>query len=82
MEAVQSSAYLDVELNTRGSEKLEIQNQIMSVNEVYIALSYMYRFNTIHKELQIKVYKTIIRPTLCYGCETKVITENARELNE
>jgi len=68
VDAVQSFTYLG--LNTRGSEESELQHQIISANKAYFALSHIFRSKIIHRKSKIRIYKTMIRPILCYGCET------------
>jgi len=78
VDALQSFTYLGVELNTRGSEESEIQHRIISANKAYFALSHIFRSKIIHRKSKIWIYKTIIRPILCYGCETWVMTKNSQ----
>jgi len=78
VDAVQSFTYLGVELNTRGSEESEIQHRIISTNKAYFALSHIFRSKIIHRKSKTRIYKTIIRPILCYGCKTWVMTKNSQ----
>jgi len=71
VDAVQSFTYLGVELNTRRSEESKIQHRIISANK-----SHIFPSKIIHRKSKTRIYKTIIRPILCYGCETWVMAKN------
>jgi hypothetical protein len=78
IETVESFIYLGVTLNTDGTEEPEIQRRIVKGNKAYFSLDHVFRSNNTHWRSKIRVYKTIIRPIVCYGCETWVMTEETK----
>lgn len=65
--------YLGVNIANTGSEKPRIRRRITIANKVYFSLLPLFRSRD--GETKIKVYKTIIRPALCYGSEAWKITK-------
>ena len=43
--------------------------------KAYFALLPSFRSGDVHKEAKMKIYRTVIRPVLCYGCEAWTITQ-------
>jgi len=71
-EVVNDFTYLGNPSNqsSKQDEMKEIQRRISNVNKVYYYISAIIRSGNVHRKTKLKLYKTIIRPVLCYGSET------------
>lgn len=65
IETEESFIYLGVELNAKITEEVEIKYSI-------------FQSKTVYRTSKIKIYNSIIRPIVCYGCNTRVMTENIK----
>ena len=63
-----------------GSEEPEIQRRITMANKAYFALLPSLRSGDVHRKTKMKIYKTVIRPVLCYGCEAWTITQKTADI--
>lgn len=80
IEQVSSFQYLGVTLEETGKHEIEIGNRIKKANNVYWALRRGFiNKKEITKETKMKVYKTIYRPVLTYGCETWTMTGQEKD---
>jgi hypothetical protein len=67
-EAVEDIFYLDSNMYKNGSEFNEIKRRIAQANRVYFSLLPITISRTVHRVTKIRLYMTIIRPYLWYGC--------------
>ncbi|PSN53151.1 putative uncharacterized transposon-derived protein F52C9.6 [Blattella germanica] len=67
---VQDFTYLGTMINNNNNEIQEIKNRLSKANRVYFALLNIFKSKEIHRKTKIRLYKTIIRAVLVYGCET------------
>jgi hypothetical protein len=58
-------------------ENQEIRRRINYANGISFYLTYVFRSQNIHRKTKIRIYKTIIKPALMYGCETWSLLQNA-----
>lgn len=80
IEIVQNFHYLGTMINNNHNELQEIQNRILKANRTYYALLSMFKSKNVHPYTKIRLYKTMIRPVLIYGCETWAMTKNSENL--
>jgi hypothetical protein len=56
-----------------------VSSQIQAIRAYFLVL-HLIKSRTIHGKNKIRVYKTIIRPILCYGCEAWTMTSKYEEM--
>ena len=74
---VDSFKYLGAIFNSQSDIMPEIKARIGSATKVLGALGKILRAKFISHAVKIRIYKTIIRPVLIYGCQTWVLNKNA-----
>lgn len=62
--------YLGVLINEKGQEEQEIEARILKGNKKYGMIQKLLKSTYTSRRTKIRMYKTIIRPTVTYGCET------------
>jgi sorting nexin-29 len=62
--------YLGTTLTNTNDIHDEIKSRLISVNAYYYSVQNLLFFRLISKNLNIKIYKTVILPFVLYGCET------------
>ena len=67
LEQVQSYKYLGSTVNTDSSMEEEIQNRITLGNKAYCANQFLFKSRLVSKKLKMKLYWSIIRPTVTYA---------------
>uniref|UniRef100_A0A6P7FN12 Uncharacterized protein LOC114332021 n=1 Tax=Diabrotica virgifera virgifera TaxID=50390 RepID=A0A6P7FN12_DIAVI len=67
--------YFGMDLVANNKEKLEINRKLMLANEAYFCMGHIFKSRGSHRKRKLRVYKTIIRLVVSYGCETWVITQ-------
>lgn len=78
-EEVESFMYLGVLVDNKCQEEKEIELRIAKSNNCAGSLGRFLKCKEISRKVKISVYKTIIRPTLTYACETWVMTNKIRQ---
>ena len=73
LEQVQSYKYLGSTANSDNSIEEEIRNRVTLGNKTYYANLFLFKSRLVAKKLKMKLYWSIIRPTVTYGCETWVL---------
>lgn len=68
-EAVEEFKYLRTLVNKDNVISEEIKMRINQGNKAYFALLSIMRSRSVSKSTKIKIYKTLIRPVILYGCE-------------
>jgi hypothetical protein len=56
----------------------EIQHRITLGNKAYYVNQFFFKSRLVSKKSKLKLYWSIIRPTVTYGCETRVLKESIR----
>jgi len=78
LEQVQSYSNLGSTVNSRNSIEEEIQYRITLGNKAYYANQSFSKSRLVSKKSKLKLYWTIIRPTVTYACETWVLKETIK----
>ena len=73
-EHVKEFNYLGSRLNQTNSTSSEIQARILSGNLCYYAYGKSMKSRTLNRSSKLKVYKSLIRPRVTYGCEAWTLT--------
>lgn len=71
--------YLGEIVNNTGSIGAAIKDRIQSGNRAYFANQSLLKNKLISRKTKMKIYRTLIRPIITYGCETWVLTKEDRE---
>jgi len=73
-ERVDEFKYLGTTLTNQYSIQEEIKSRLKSGNACYHSVQNLLSSSLLYKNLNIKIYKTIILPVVLYGCETWSLT--------
>jgi hypothetical protein len=71
---VEEFKYLGTTLTNQNSILEEIKKRLKSVNVCYRSVQNLLSSSLLSKNLNIKIYKTIILPLVVHGCETWSLT--------
>jgi len=61
-------------------EMEEIRARILAANNDYSSLQTIFRSKQIHRNNTIRLYKTLIKPILCYGSVTWTLTQTSEQM--
>ena len=75
LEQDQSYKYLASTVNSDNSIEEEIQYRITLGNKAYYANQFLFQSRSVSKKSKLKLYWSIIRPIVTYGCEVWVWKE-------
>jgi len=78
LEQVQSYKYLGSTVNSDNSIEEEIQYRITLGNKAYYANQFLFKSRLVSKKSKLKMYWSIIRPIVTYGCEVWVLKETIK----
>jgi hypothetical protein len=78
LEQVQSYKYLGSTVNNGNSKGKENQYRITLGNKTYCAKQFLFKNRLVSKKSKMKLYWSIIRPIVTYGCETWVLEETIK----
>jgi len=67
---VKELPYLGSQLNQTNSTNCEIQARIISRNRCYYSRRALMKSRALNRSSKLKIYTTLIRPVVTYGCET------------
>jgi hypothetical protein len=70
--------YLGVLFDSNGTHETAIRDRIQKYSANVNLLYPMLKDRNVPRKVKTTVYKTILRPTLCYGCETWTLTTRTR----
>jgi len=73
-ERVNEFTYLGTQINAQNKISEEIRKRIQAGNRCYCVNKKLLSNKLLNHNSKIQIYKTIIRPTATYGCETWVLT--------
>lgn len=85
IEKVEQIEYLGVTLTNRGDEEKEIEKRLAKGSRAAGMFASILNAKNITRAVKLRVYQTIIRPTVTYACETWTLTkkeENKLEIWE
>ena len=81
-EHVKELSYLGSQLNQTNSANCEIQTRIISGNRCHYSYGVLIKSRALNRSLKLKIYTTLIRPAVTYGCEAWTLTSrNEQQLN-
>ena len=72
--------YLGSKLNSENNVGREIKQHITNGNRTYYMFSKLMKSKMLNRELKLKMYKTLIRPVVVYGCESWTLNSNDKHL--
>ena len=79
IEQVQTFQYLGIMIEETGKIDMEIAERIKKTNNLYYTLNKGFiNKKEISRQTKMKVYKTIYRPILTYGCESWVLSQQQK----
>jgi hypothetical protein len=73
-EHVKGFSYLGSQMNQTNSISSEIQTRILSGNRRYYAHRKLMKSRALNISVKLKIYKSLIRPVVTYGCEAWTLT--------
>jgi len=73
-EHVKELFYLGSQLNQTNSANCEIQTRIISGNRCNYSCGTLMKSRALNRSLKLKIYKTLLRPAVTYGCEAWTLT--------
>jgi hypothetical protein len=73
-EAVNQFIYLGSQINSKNSIQEEIRLRIQGGNKSLFANKKLLKNEDLNAASKLQIYKSIIRPTVTYGCETWAMT--------
>lgn len=81
-EVVDSFKYLGSYVNPDNNCTMDICERIKSANRAFYSLSAYLRSHLLNNDLKLRLYQTIVRPILAYGCEAWTLKSTDIELLE
>lgn len=79
LEVVDKAVYLGSTITKRNEEKEEVTRRILLANRAFYAQKQILNSRFGHRKTKLLLYKTVIRPVLCYGSETWTMTQDIEE---
>ena len=73
-EHVKELSYLGSQMNQTDPTSSEIQARILRGNRCYYACGKLMKSGALNRSSKLKIYKTLIRPVMAYGCEAWTLT--------
>jgi hypothetical protein len=80
IEVVRRFTYLGTVIHDVNDETKEIRARILAANKAYSSLHTIFRSKQIHRNNKIRLYKTLIKPILCYGSVTWTLTQTSEQM--
>lgn len=80
LEVVSDFTYLGSNVNSQNDKNQEIQKRIAIGNRTLHSLIPILKSRNIHRDVKLRLYKTLIRTIICYGNATWSITRRSSEL--
>ncbi|KAF6198411.1 hypothetical protein GE061_008159 [Apolygus lucorum] len=72
-EGVDRFTYLGAVINHENKVSNEIMNRIMAGNRAYFSLVKMFKSSLLSRETKMTLYRTLVRPVVCYGAESWIL---------
>jgi hypothetical protein len=70
---VKSFSYLGTIVNGNNALEKEIKERIPKGNKAFYANKSLFKSNLVSRKSKLKLYWSVIRPVVIYGCETWVL---------
>jgi hypothetical protein len=80
IQVVRRFKYLRTVINDTDDETEEIRARNLAANKAYSSLQTIFRSKQIHRNNKIRLYKTLIKPLLCYGSVTWTLTQMTEQM--
>jgi len=74
-EGVDEFRYLGFLYNNRNSMSISVNDRIQAGNRAFYSIRRLMQSSNISRKSKLKMYKTLIRPVVTYGCEVNQMTE-------
>jgi hypothetical protein len=81
-EHVKEFTYLGSKLNQINSTSSEIQAMVLGGNRCYYAYGKLMKSRALNRRSKLKIYKSLIRPIVTYGCEGWTLTKEMKDISE
>ena len=82
IEDVDEFTYLGAVVSKEGGGGKDMDSRLNKAKAAFTKLNKVWNSNQISRKTNIKLYKSIVRPVLLYGCETwKIIKSDERKLD-
>lgn len=79
-EVVQSFKYLGSMLNVTSDIGEEIKMRITQGSRSFYALKHLFKSSLVSRATKLRLYKTVVRPIVMYGCETWSMTSKQEQM--
>ena len=76
IDQVKSFSYCGTTVNGNNTLEEEIRERIAKGNKAFYANKTLFKSNLVSRKSKLKVYWSVIRPIVVYGCETWVLKES------
>jgi len=76
IDQVRSFSYLGTVVNVNNTLEEEIREGIAKGNKAFCANKTLFKSNLVSRKSKLKLYWSVIRPTVVYGCKTWVVKES------
>ena len=70
IEDVDRFVYLGATVFKEGGGTEEIQNRVVKARGIFLRLKKIWSSHSISRRTKVRLYKTLVKPVLMYGCET------------
>ena len=67
--------YLRATICKQGGVKEDIKARIGKARGAFVKLNRVWNFSNVSKKTKIRLYRTLVKPVLMYGCETRKMNE-------
>jgi len=75
IDQVRSFSYLGAIVNGNTTLEEEIRERMAKGNKALYANKVLFKRNLVSRKSELKLYRSVIRPVVVYGCETWVLKE-------
>lgn len=75
IEKVNQFEYLGVTVTNKNEEDKEIEKRIIKGSKAMGTMKRMLKSKEVSRAAKVRIYRTVIRPTVVYGCEAWVLTK-------
>jgi hypothetical protein len=76
IDQVRSFSYLSAFVNGNNTLEEEIRERIVKGNNAFYIIRTLFKSNLVSRKSKLKLYWSVIRPIVVYGCETWVLKES------
>ena len=76
IDQVKSFSYLGTVVNGNNTLEEEIRERIVKGNKTFYANKTLFKCNLVSRKSKLKLYWSVIRPVVVFGCETWVLKES------